>query len=980
MTLNEPPSTTTASGRPPWFWGSLACGALVLALIVTQAASLWRGERRISVPGWNAVHDAAGWTVHSVEPGGPAQGRLEPGDRLLAMNGDERVARLGPAWAVRELRPGASYTLVVRRGSDTLPVRLAIDERPSPGWRARVAAYLFVALTYLAMGLMIGLARPDDRVVLYGFGTCMATALLLLFASSGIREGVAPGAVERALQLVFPLHLFLSYLFFNAFPAPVPRRPVWSFVMAAVLTLGALTWLAQGTAVALQFAGVPAAHAAFDGWGRPFWLYWTFVRPAWQSFYVFLVGGLDIAMMWRNYRHLPGLNDRRRIVLTVAGQAAAIAPGFVLALALVLRQLADPTHGSHADAANQVAIANAFLVLAPIALGIAIVQRQVLGIHLVVRLGIKYLLAHNVLRAAFLLPLAWLAVTLVSHRDQPIGALLFSQASGVNLLLLGATALAMRYRPRLDAAIDRRFFREAYDQEAILLRLVESVKSLDSTEDIALLVRREIDRALHPTRVIVLLEDPRDGTLRARGESPGSESDVVLAPASPLLSGLGDSGALRTLSQIRRTSPGPRRATSAAAGRAPGPAARAHGFADHERLRRLGIEVVVPVAGVAQQFLGLLLLGAKRSDEPYTRHDANLLRMLATQIGAVYEVMLLRDTVGRQREAAREVLGRLDERGIHPIQECPRCGTVFEPGADICVHDGSRLALTLPIERTVESRYRLERRIGSGGMGAVYEATDLRLGRRVAFKVMTADLGDERALRRFAREAQAVARVDHPAIVPIFDYGPLGGSTAFIVLQLVRGPTLRVELERAGVFAREDAADVLEQACAGVAAAHAAGLLHRDLKPENLILEPAPRDGRPTVRILDFGLAKIHGEDNAITTRLTETGVTMGTFGYMSPEQMFGQEVDERTDVFSLGVIAIELLTGPLALSGARLPAVVQETLAGRLAALTANTADEALAGLLARAVAQARDDRFGGVREMGAALGPALRGGRGVR
>jgi serine/threonine-protein kinase len=225
------------------------------------------------------------------------------------------------------------------------------------------------------------------------------------------------------------------------------------------------------------------------------------------------------------------------------------------------------------------------------------------------------------------------------------------------------------------------------------------------------------------------------------------------------------------------------------------------------------------------------------------------------------------------------------------------------------------------VPRTVDNKYRLEQLLGRGGMGAVYRARDMRLDRLVALKVVRAELlGDPEARRRFRREAQIVARLQHPSIVAVYDYGTFVDGGAYLVMELVRGEDLRHMLQRQGRLEIDEAMPILASVCDAIGAAHREGILHRDLKPENILL---PSGGSPAT-VLDFGVAKLVGEDRAIGTAasdegmteahtaLTAAGMIVGTPAYMAPEQFTGASADPRTDVFSIGVIAYEMLSGNL--------------------------------------------------------------------
>jgi eukaryotic-like serine/threonine-protein kinase len=212
--------------------------------------------------------------------------------------------------------------------------------------------------------------------------------------------------------------------------------------------------------------------------------------------------------------------------------------------------------------------------------------------------------------------------------------------------------------------------------------------------------------------------------------------------------------------------------------------------------------------------------------------------------------------------------------------------------------------------------YELNRLIGAGGMGEVYLAYDSRLGRNVAVKVLpNAFSADELRLRRFVQEARAAAALNHPNILDVHDLGSDNGQT-FIVSEFLEGETLRAKLGRGELPVRK-AIDFAIQIASGLAAAHDKGIVHRDLKPENIFVT---NDGR--VKILDFGLAKLRESSSASDTQTlprvvdSEPGVVLGTAGYMSPEQVRGQTVDARTDIFALGAVLYEMLSGKRAFHG----------------------------------------------------------------
>jgi eukaryotic-like serine/threonine-protein kinase len=264
--------------------------------------------------------------------------------------------------------------------------------------------------------------------------------------------------------------------------------------------------------------------------------------------------------------------------------------------------------------------------------------------------------------------------------------------------------------------------------------------------------------------------------------------------------------------------------------------------------------------------------------------------------------------------------------------------------------------------------YRILEKLGEGGMGVVYRAADTRLGRAVALKLLPDHFaGDEARVRRFRQEAHAVLRLNHPNIVTVYDIEQTG-TASVIASEYIEGETLRARLV-SGPLAPAEALDVAAQIAAALAAAHAGGVVHRDIKPENVMLRP---DG--FVKVLDFGLAKLSEEASANSTQVptlamfrTDPGVVMGTVSYMSPEQARGREVDARTDIWSLGVVLYETLTGRAPFRGESTADVMAAVIDKEPAPLSRYLpeAPDALAWVVTKALVKDREGRYQTAKEL---------------
>jgi DNA-binding response OmpR family regulator len=222
----------------------------------------------------------------------------------------------------------------------------------------------------------------------------------------------------------------------------------------------------------------------------------------------------------------------------------------------------------------------------------------------------------------------------------------------------------------------------------------------------------------------------------------------------------------------------------------------------------------------------------------------------------------------------------------------------------------SALSEALP-GTVLDDKYRLDEKIGAGGFGAVYRATHLTLDRPVAIKVLRPSPGNDspEAVERFRQEALSASRLSHPNAVTVIDFGVSAVGIAYLVMELLEGRTLKEVLNAEGSLLVQRCAEILIPVCEALAEAHAANVVHRDVKPDNIFLHET--DGGEVVKVVDFGIAKLFGEGSAPAMQgMTETGVILGTPDYMAPERLSGGRYDGRSDVYSVGVLLFQMVTG----------------------------------------------------------------------
>lgn len=249
------------------------------------------------------------------------------------------------------------------------------------------------------------------------------------------------------------------------------------------------------------------------------------------------------------------------------------------------------------------------------------------------------------------------------------------------------------------------------------------------------------------------------------------------------------------------------------------------------------------------------------------------------------------------------------------MKVCPQCQTQFDDKATFCGQDGSRLNFVTK-EKTQEdpllgtwldAKFKIQRKLGQGGMGAVYQAEHVRMGRLCAIKVLPPDLSQSSdVIKRFEVEAQLSAKLVDPHAIGVFDFGKTSDGMFYLVMEYVEGETVSNILRREGPMPLSRVIEICKQAGAALADAHSQKIVHRDLKPDNIMI--SKRNNQDWVEVLDFGIAKFSDDDQSHTN----VGLVMGTPAYMSPEQVSGDKLDTRSDVYSFALVVYQMLVGAL--------------------------------------------------------------------
>ncbi len=958
--------------RFPWFFWFIILAFLLFIGFGLFAASMIFKYHHLDKYGYNTRLGAHGIIVAAVDPDGPAAGKLQPGDLIVALNGDSRFSRISQFFWRSSILEGGNFSVTIDRHGNKREFVISNNYYPASKstidsrWRRNIA-YLPRYLACPIVALLIGLLKPEDKRARLGSLAFLAishqavsyTLLPIRDMFNPVEDPIAYFCVLIQGAIWFgPIAYHASYHFLDE----IPKGRLWFFLKWSLYAAGTILFLNRlvlstvtMTSEAVQFRydyyRIERIFSSIENW------YWAVCLVA------------ITAVLIRNNILVGEPDKRRRIRLVLYGTLIALLPQTTIVLIARIATAAGYESFVNSNPFETLRLLSAIgMILVPICWGYAILRKQVYDINVVVRRSVQYLLAQNALRLFLALPVLGVLYVVITKSDRSLRELVIHLIydQPYYLLLIMSAALSLVFRSRLRDWIDRKFFREAYHQDKILGELIDEVRGLDSMSEMSRLVSKKVDEALHPEHLYLFYRGGDDRDLSLGYSSMGRREELHIPEEHELLRLMENHGKALDF---------------------PIPPRMKLPQSEKDRLSSMGTSLIVPMNGSEQRLAGLMLLGPKKSEAPYTGNDRRLLDSLADQIAVVYENARLKERVARERRIQHEVLARVEERKINLLKECPTCGSCYDSSEKICAKDRSELRLSLPVERTIEGRYRLDKLIGKGGMGAVYEASDTRLIRSVAVKILGGGFfGNPEALRRFRREAQASARLNHANIVMVYDYGVLSTEGAYLVMELLKGKTLGEILRKKLRLEPGLAADWFDQVFSAMEAAHMAGIVHRDLKPDNIFIVEKPdsvnsvtvnENTKPVVKVLDFGIAKISQLEPSSTNTaysVTSPGAVLGTFGYMSPEQWIGGTVDERSDIFSLGVIVVRALTGYRPFNGKTYQELMTAIMSRPFHLVGDSPEVERLDAVLQKCLAKEKEDRFATVAELRRELIPAIR------
>ena len=534
--------------RPPFFWFAIAAGIALLAFYICSGLVLLRNRGAKASGWWESSHSIMGTIVSKVDVSGPAAGILVKGDRILAFNGDFRAAKVGVDIFEQFVRPGSDYTLRVDRHGETHDYAfrmLAWHGDPS-----EVITFVLQSLVLCASGLALGLLKPADRLAQLGCAAQLLLAVRAMATPLWFNSGT-PLDLEFILNqiasLTNPGLLAVSYHFFLRVNAAAAPEFVWRAIRSVLYSVTGALLASQLVFFAASMRGQEAMVSLAY---RHFWiaeLNLIYLRSFQEVFLALALSASCALLIW-GYRHSTDVNYRRRIRWFAAGCTVGMAPEVGLRVIGLLLSIAG--HGELLTTGTWAVlrwVVDGFVVVIPVSLTYAILKHRLLDIHVVVRRGLRYVMARRVLQVLLILPFLGFILPVVAHPNRTLLDALRQVSSIVNLILLALCVLSLKYRREMHGWLDRKFFRTDYQQEDILQRLIGSIRDCDSEEEVCKLACKELDSALHPKSLFVCTwngESGRPAVIRA------SENGPIEIPAA-----LG-TGVLQLLQACRSTGEG----------------------------------------------------------------------------------------------------------------------------------------------------------------------------------------------------------------------------------------------------------------------------------------------------------------------------------------------------------------------------------------------------------------------------------------
>ena len=815
-------------------------------------------------PGLLLSFDSGRVTVLDVVAGSAAaESGLSRDDRILSMGGQPITGRMHWLSVEANLEYGRPTALVIDRHGASSTIAFVPERGSWPSWRAQHGPELLVIrgaqLVTLLLAAFVSLRRPGDASALVG------SAFL---ATMGIFSITLPfGLASTWRALPFPADWLLWIPFINSvavagwglsFFTIFPRRRYGTRLVWLVIWSPLVPGLIGQAIFGYHMVVLRQPPPPLPPWAEPL-----------IAISVVYIVAMFVVLV-RNYRELTDLNERRRVRVLALGSLVASLGGVPVFVSYWFGSRSDV---DRSFLASPFATFGTFLfLLLPLSFVYAILRHRLFDVRLMIRQGLRYAVARRALLALVPLLIAAFSIDLLAHGNERVGDVLLGRL-WIYAAVAGLAVAARTQRQTWLDALDRRFFRERYNAQRLLRQVAEDVRRSAGLEPAAPMVVSRIDQALHPTFVALLVCDQAAGVYRAIASSPEHAVPRPLDTGNKMLA------LMRLLGKPLEI-----------VGSETEWLARKMPIGDIRSLQSAAIDLLVPVAAGNTGADALLVLGPKRSEEPYTDDDSELLMAIAESVA----MRLPRAPADAQTVA-------------DGFEECPTCGGCYESGTGRCRTEGAALVRTV-VPRVLGGRYQLERRLGQGGMGTVYAAFDRSLDRRVAAKVIRADLsGLPGALERFQKEARVAAAFSHANVVTVHDFG-VAGAHAFLVMEFLDGRTLRETLRAERRFEPVRALDVVRDVAAAVEAAHRRQLVHRDLKPENICL--VPHGSRETAKVLDFGIAKFLAGADQDPLTFASGGALVGTPMYMAPEQLRGESPEPSWDIWALAVITFEMLTG----------------------------------------------------------------------